>query len=74
MFVDRAEVEIEAGKGGDGCVAFRREKHVPHGGPSGGDGGNGGNVTVRAREGVNSLVAFAHRKHWRAGRGQHGMG
>ncbi|MCA9133646.1 MAG: GTPase ObgE, partial [Planctomycetales bacterium] len=74
MFVDRAEVRIEAGKGGDGCVAFRREKHVPHGGPSGGDGGNGGSVIVRAREGVNSLVAFAHRKHWRATRGQNGMG
>jgi len=74
MFVDRAEIEIEAGKGGNGCVAFRREKHVPLGGPSGGDGGNGGNVVVRAREGVNSLVAFAHRKHWRAENGRMGAG
>jgi GTP-binding protein len=74
MFVDRAEIEIEAGKGGNGCVAFRREKHVPLGGPSGGDGGNGGSVVVRAREGVNSLVAFAHRKHWRAENGRMGMG
>ncbi|GAB5406667.1 MAG: GTPase ObgE [Aureliella sp.] len=74
MFVDRAEVEIEAGKGGDGCLSFRREKHVPLGGPDGGDGGNGGSVIVRAREGVNSLVQFAHRKHWRAPKGEHGKG
>ncbi len=74
MFVDRAEIEIEAGKGGNGIVAFRREKHVPLGGPCGGDGGNGGNVIIRAREGVNSLVAFAHRKHWRAEAGRTGSG
>lgn len=74
MFVDRAEIEIEAGKGGDGCMSFRREKHVPRGGPNGGDGGNGGSVIVKAREGVNSLVAFAHRRHWRAEKGSHGMG
>lgn len=74
MFVDRAEVYIEAGKGGDGCMSFRREKHVPRGGPNGGDGGNGGSVIVRAREGVNSLVEFAHRKHWRAQKGEHGKG
>lgn len=74
MFVDRAEIEIEAGKGGDGCVSFRREKHVPYGGPNGGDGGDGGSVIVRAREGVNSLVEFAHRRHWRAERGRPGTG
>jgi GTP-binding protein len=74
MFVDRAEIEIEAGKGGNGCVAFRREKHAAFGGPCGGDGGNGGDVIVRAREGVNSLVAFAHRKHWRAEAGRMGGG
>lgn len=74
MFVDRAEIEIEAGKGGNGIVAFRREKHVAYGGPCGGDGGNGGDVIVRAREGVNSLVAFAHRKHWRAEAGRMGGG
>ena len=74
MFVDRAEIEIEAGKGGDGCVAFRREKYVQNGGPCGGDGGDGGSVVFRAREGVNCLVAFGHRKHWRAERGGRGQG
>lgn len=74
MFVDRAEIYLEAGKGGDGCIAFRREKHVPLGGPSGGDGGNGGSIIFRAREGVNSLVDFAHRKHWKAPKGEHGKG
>ena len=74
MFVDRAEIYVEAGKGGDGCMSFRREKHVPFGGPNGGDGGNGGNVVFRAREGVNSLVQFAHKKHWKAPKGEHGQG
>jgi GTP-binding protein len=74
MFVDRAEIQIEAGKGGDGCVAFRREKYIQHGGPCGGDGGDGGSVVFRAREGVNSLVAFGHRKHWRADHGGRGQG
>lgn len=74
MFVDRAEIFIEAGRGGNGCVAFRREKHVPHGGPSGGDGGDGGSVLIRAREGVNSLTEFAHTRHWKAERGKHGEG
>lgn len=74
MFVDRAEVYLEAGKGGDGCLSFRREKHVPLGGPDGGDGGNGGSIIMRAREGVNSLVEFANRKHWRAPKGDHGKG
>lgn len=74
MFVDRAEIEIEAGRGGSGCVAFRREKYVPQGGPNGGDGGDGGSVIFRAREGVNSLVQFGHRKHWRAENGYPGQG
>ena len=74
MFVDRAEVEVQAGNGGNGCVAFRREKYVPQGGPSGGDGGDGGSVIVCATSGVNSLVQFAHRKQWRAERGQPGLG
>ena len=74
MFVDRAEIQIEAGKGGDGCVSFRREKYVANGGPNGGNGGHGGNIIFRAVEGVNSLMSFAHQKHWRADRGNNGEG
>jgi GTP-binding protein len=74
MFVDRVTIEVEAGRGGDGCVSFRREKYVPRGGPDGGDGGNGGSVVVRAAEGVDSLALLTHRKHWRASAGQPGSG
>jgi GTP-binding protein len=72
MFVDRVTVEVEAGRGGDGCVSFRREKFVPRGGPDGGDGGDGGSVILRAVEGVDSLAALAHRKHCKAESGQPG--
>lgn len=74
MFVDRVEIEVIAGRGGDGCMAFRREKHVPRGGPCGGDGGDGGSVLIRAKSGVNSLVSFAHQRHWRADHGSPGLG
>ncbi|MFO0013425.1 MAG: GTPase ObgE [Planctomycetota bacterium] len=74
MFVDRVEIEVIAGRGGDGCMAFRREKHVPRGGPCGGDGGDGGSVIIQAKSGVNSLVAFAHQRHWRADHGAPGTG
>lgn len=74
MFVDRVEIEIIAGRGGNGCMAFRREKHYPRGGPSGGDGGDGGSVIIRARNGVNSLVEFCHQRHWRAEPGTPGLG
>lgn len=74
MFVDEVEIHVEAGRGGDGCVSFRREKYVPRGGPDGGDGGDGGSVIVVARQGVDSLTALAHRKHWRAQKGQPGRG
>ena len=74
MFVDRVEIEAIAGRGGNGCMAFRREKHVPRGGPIGGDGGNGGSVIIRAKPGVNSLVSFAHQRHWRAECGMPGQG
>lgn len=74
MFVDRVEVELDAGRGGDGCVSFRREKYIPRGGPDGGDGGNGGSIVVRAEAGVDSLAALAHRKHWKARSGVPGQG
>jgi len=74
MFVDEVDIRVEAGKGGDGCVSFRREKYVPRGGPDGGDGGNGGSVILVARPGVDSLAALAHRKHWKANSGQPGRG
>lgn len=74
MFVDRVDIEVIAGNGGDGCLSFRREKYVPRGGPDGGDGGDGGSVIIVARAGVNSLVGVASKKIWKAGRGQHGMG
>jgi GTPase len=74
MFVDRVEIEVQAGDGGSGCMSFRREKYVPHGGPDGGDGGSGGSVIVIAREGVDSLSALGHRKFWRADKGGRGEG
>ncbi len=74
MFVDEVEVRFEAGKGGDGCVSFRREKYVPLGGPDGGDGGDGGSIVLVAREGVDSLAMLAHKKAWKAGPGEHGTG
>jgi GTPase len=74
MFVDRVTIEVEAGRGGDGCMSFRREKYVPRGGPDGGDGGDGGSIILVAQPGVDSLSALAHRKRWRADRGEHGRG
>jgi GTP-binding protein len=74
VFVDRVQIELQAGTGGNGCVSFRRERYVPKGGPDGGDGGRGGSVVLVAREGVNNLSQFAGRKSWRAESGFHGQG
>ena len=72
MFIDEAEIRVEAGKGGDGAVSFRREKFVPRGGPDGGDGGDGGSVILVAQEGVDSLAPLTHRTQWKAESGQPG--
>ncbi|HYS56285.1 MAG TPA: GTPase ObgE [Thermoanaerobaculia bacterium] len=74
MFIDQATIRVKAGDGGNGCVAFRREKFVPKGGPSGGDGGSGGSVYVVGTQRLNTLYHLQFQRDWRAGRGQHGMG
>ena len=74
MFIDTAEIRIKAGDGGNGCAAFRREKFVPRGGPSGGDGGDGGSVWALADPSLNTLYHLRHQTIYRAGRGEHGQG
>ncbi|MFA9477697.1 GTPase ObgE [Phycisphaerales bacterium AB-hyl4] len=72
MLVDTATIHVRSGKGGDGCVSFRREKYVPKGGPDGGDGGDGGSVILVADPNVTTLLDFAGRHHWHAESGQPG--
>lgn len=74
MFVDQVIVYCQAGTGGDGCASFRRESHVPRGGPDGGDGGRGGDVIVKADRNLGSLGNIAGHRHWNAERGRHGEG
>lgn len=73
-FLDQAKVFIASGWGGNGCVSFRREKYVEFGGPDGGDGGRGGDVWAEAVEGLNTLIDYRYKQHFKAGRGVHGMG
>jgi len=74
MFIDEAKITVKAGDGGHGCIAFRREKFVPRGGPSGGDGGDGGNIYLIADPQENTLLKFRYNHIFRAARGQHGQG
>lgn len=74
MFYDKAKIFVKGGDGGNGCVAMRREKYVPEGGPWGGDGGRGGDVVLRADEGLRTLVDFRYKRHYKSERGRHGEG
>ncbi|HUK30079.1 MAG TPA: GTPase ObgE [Candidatus Acidoferrum sp.] len=74
MFVDEAKIVVKAGDGGNGCIAFRREKYVPRGGPSGGDGGNGGSIWLQASQHENTLLRYRFNRLFRADRGRHGEG
>jgi GTP-binding protein len=74
MLHDRARIEVRAGAGGNGCLSFRREAHVPKGGPDGGDGGRGGDVLLRCDDNLRDLQSFRRRAHFRAARGGHGQG
>jgi GTP-binding protein len=73
-FIDEAFITVHSGKGGDGCLSFRREKFIEYGGPDGGDGGDGGSVYVVATGRLNTLVDFRHKRSFKAGNGQPGMG
>jgi len=74
VLYDKARIFVQAGRGGDGCLSFRREAHVPRGGPDGGDGGHGGDVVLRCDDSLRDLQSFKRRAHYKADRGRHGEG
>jgi GTPase len=74
MFIDQVHIQVLAGKGGDGCVSFRREKFIPKGGPDGGNGGNGGSVVLRVDSNLRTLLDFRYKRIFKAQNGKHGQG
>ena len=74
MFVDEVQIKVTGGRGGDGCVSFRREKFIPRGGPDGGDGGKGGNVIIIAKKDITTLLDVGRRRKYMADNGRQGMG
>src|SRR3990172_13007922 len=74
MFIDKTHITVQAGRGGNGCVSFRREKFVPRGGPDGGDGGKGGDVYLKATSRKHTLLDFHYRHHFKAESAKHGQG
>ena len=74
QFTDQVRIHVKAGDGGAGCVSFRREAHVPKGGPDGGDGGHGGSIIFQADSTVSSLIDYRYKHHFKAERGTHGQG
>jgi GTP-binding protein len=74
MFIDEARISVKGGKGGNGCVSFRREKYKPRGGPDGGDGGSGGNVILKVNQGLRTLMDFRYQRHFSAENGKYGEG
>ncbi len=74
MFIDYAKIRVKGGRGGNGCIAFRREKYVPRGGPSGGEGGDGGNVIIKVDSNLNTLLEYKYKKIFKAKNGKHGEG
>jgi len=74
MFIDQATIFVKAGRGGNGCISFRREKFIPKGGPDGGNGGNGGNIIIRANKQLTTLLDYHYKRHYNAENGDHGKG
>lgn len=74
MFIDKVRIHVTGGNGGAGCMSFRREAHVPRGGPDGGDGGHGGNIVIEADASLSSLIEYRFKHHFKAERGTHGQG
>jgi len=74
FFVDYVKIKVKGGKGGNGCISFRREKYVPKGGPDGGDGGDGGSVYLEGDENLMTLLDYKYKRFYKAGRGEHGKG